>query len=516
MALSRRKFIRIAAGAGMALGLAGRQNLRAESLTGTARAGGGITPAGGNTAAGAAAGATSVGNPLRMPPAFTGGALNAAIQQQEVWPGSQTEVWTLGGSYPAPTIRMQAGGTFNAQFTNNLAEDSIIHWHGILAPAAMDGHPRFAIAPSRTFNYSFKVQQRAGTYWYHTHPDMQTAKQVYKGMAGFFIVEDAEELALGLPSGEYEIPLLIQDRRVENDHSFAYNPTDVDHSKGYLGDTVLANGTPDATLDVAQGLYRLRLLNGSNARVYLLALEGNRTFHIIGTDGGLLDKPYAVTRANLAPAERLDVLINFQDIPVGTSLRLYSAQYNNQTGREQGAEMTILTFNVTRAGSPGTIPQTLTTIEKLNPEAAVNSREFSLRTDETMSPPMHTINNKMFDMVRIDEQARLGDLETWTFLNTTPYPHPMHVHGAMFQVFEVNGGGDLVPEQMGWKDTIYVPPFSNLRVAVKFGPHAGIFLVHCHNLEHEDHGMMQNIEFIDPNAAVDDEGGALPTRLDLK
>lgn len=504
MALSRRNFLRIAAGAGAAFGLGGSiaNAGNAPSIVGSRRAG---TPT---------ASVRGAGNPLRFPPTFSGGTLAAAVGQKEVWPGAQTEVWTLGGSYPGPTVRMESGGTFTARFENGLQEMSNIHWHGLLVPAGMDGHPRDAVEAGRTFDYSFTVEQRAGTYWYHPHPDMSTAKQVYKGMAGFFIVSDAEEQALGLPSGEFDVPLLLQDRRLEDNRSFRYEVMHMDHVHGYLGDVALVNGTPEAFLEVARGLYRFRLLNGSNARVFQVALAGKHPFHVIGTDGGLLDKPYRVTEAYLAPAERLDILVDFSDVEIGQSLQMYSVGYSGQSGRNQGAEMPLLRFDVNRGGGGGSIPQQLATLDKLDPGTAAQEREFILQTDETKNPPEHKINGKTFEMVRIDESVKLGDIEVWTFQNTTPVPHPMHLHGAQFQILEVGGSEELLPEQLGWKDTVYVPPHSNARVVVKFGKHSGVFLVHCHNLEHEDHGMMQNFELVQ-NSAVE-HGAPLPTRMDLR
>ncbi|MBS1911025.1 MAG: multicopper oxidase domain-containing protein [Bacteroidetes bacterium] len=495
---SRRNFLRLAAAGTAAVGLGGTRLF-----------------AGNHGGVGAAA---VQGSPqaLRIPPLFAGGTITARMAQQNVWPDIATEVWTYGGSYPAPTIRVRSGERFTAQFSNMLPDHSNIHWHGLLNPHNMDGHPNDVFENGASYTYSFAVAQRAGTYWYHPHPHMMTGPQVYRGMAGFFIVEDDEENALGLPASEYDVPLLIQDRRSEAGRQFSYILDDAAQLDGYLGDEVLANGTPDAFLEVARGLYRFRLLNGSNARIYQVALSDNSAFHVIGTDGGLLDRPYEVTNSMLAPAERLDVLIDFSRFAIGDSVTLKTLRYQGGTGRQQGAEMAILRFDVKRdGGSGGAMPATLATIEKLNPDAAVRQRDFTLRTDDGSSPPMHMINDRMFDMDRIDETVHLGDLEVWSFTNATLYPHPMHLHGAQFQVMDRNGNTALEPRDMGWKDTIYLPAYSTARVAVKFGPYAGVYLVHCHNLEHEDHGMMLNYETTLNDSAVEDRD-ADASRMELR
>ncbi len=495
MKLNRRTFLRYAAGAGIAAGLGGPRALLGD-----------VRPR--------AAGPPPAGNPLRMPTVHTGGTISAAKAQIAVWPGSPVELWTYDGVYPSPTFRVQSGDDVELTFTNNLTEPSNIHWHGLIVPAEMDGHPRDAVAPGGTFRYAFTVNQRAGAYWYHPHPHMRTAAQVYGGMAGFFIVEDEEERALGLPSGEYEIPLLLQDRRVETDRSFTYAPTDADMATGYLGDTVIVNGTPDAVLDVARDVYRFRVLNGSNARILDLALSDSSAFHVIGTDGGLLDKPYDVQHSMMAPAERLDILIDFSRYQIGGTVTLTSRNFEGGSGRQQGAEMTILRFNIVRDGAPTPIPTTLVPLERWDPAQAVRTREFVLRTDHSTGM-QHMINNRTFSMERVDETVRRGDLEIWTFANPTQEAHPMHVHGTQFQVLDFNENPEVEPKDLGWKDTVNVPAFTTVRVLTRFSPYTGLYMAHCHNLEHEDGGMMTNVEIVS-DSAVEQDPGAAPDRMDLR
>ncbi|MEO8168332.1 MAG: multicopper oxidase domain-containing protein, partial [bacterium] len=186
-----------------------------------------------------------IGNPLRFPPVFTnGGTMTLATSNVEVWPGTTTQVIANNGSYPFPTVRVQRGSIFSATVVNQLAEDATVHWHGLIAPEAMDGHPKDPIAPGGSFTYTFPIVQRAGTYFYHAHAHMLTAKQVYKGFAGLFIIDDDNEIPLGLPRGNFDIPLVIQDRRSADQPQFTYSPTVMERMTGYLGDLVLVNGTP--------------------------------------------------------------------------------------------------------------------------------------------------------------------------------------------------------------------------------------------------------------------------------
>lgn len=450
------------------------------------------------------------GNPLRRPAVHTGTDIHAAVIEGEVWPGSPTPLWTFGGSYPSPTIRVRRGEQFTMKLYNDLPEKTSIHWHGLVVPSDMDGHPRNAVAPGGTFDYSFKIDQRAGTYWYHPHPHEATAKQVYMGMAGLFIVEDDEELVLKLPSGEFEVPLVIQDRRQAGSTTIAYAPVAMDHQDGYLGDTILVNGTPDPYLEVAPGLYRFRILNGSNARILDLALADGHKLTVIGTDGGLLDKPYDVSYTYLAPAERVDLVIDFSGYAPGTSVVLKSLPYSGGAGTGQGVEFDILRFDIVdRPAWPNPLPAALTTLNFHNAAEALRTRSFRLDIDHSVTMNMHQINGKTFEMDRVDEQVNAGDLEIWEFQNVTLLPHPIHIHGLQFQLLDRNGTGPLDPVDAGWKDTVFMRPFQTIHLLIRFQEHLGLFLFHCHNLEHEDEGMMLNYEVIAGNTGVDVRGDGM-------
>lgn len=460
------------------------------------------------------------GNPLRLPSTITGGKISASVGTQSVWNDRATSVWMLGGSYPAPTIRLKRGDRFQASLTNSLEMPTNIHWHGLFVPPDMDGHPMDVVAPGATKNYDFAVDQRAGIYWYHPHPDMETGRQVYMGMAGFFIVEDDEERALGLPSGEYEIPLVIQDRRDRSDRAFDYTLQMPDMMAGMLGDTILANGTPNAEVEVASTLYRFRLLNGSNARVYNLALSDGAMMYVIGTDGGLLDRSYPVKSFFLAPGERVDLLIDLSSYKVGDTVRLVAENFDGAINwRMQGWGGDVLALKVARAGTPMAVPSTLVSLERLNPDQAVATRTFELKMIIPMPVTgMHTINGRVFEGDRIDETVMAGDVEIWEFVNTSDEPHPIHIHNAMFQVIDRDGKAPDSPKDFGWKDTVIVWGAQKVRVAVRFGAHDGLYILHCHNLEHEDDGMMMNYKSLPRSSGVTEETNksSASTKIDLR
>lgn len=454
----------------------------------------------------------AAGNPLRMLPDFTGGALTAAPGTAELRPGSLTDIYGLNGSYLGPTIRVRNGDTFAAQLRNRLAdEDLILHWHGLFAPEAMDGHPHYAIGPGENYDYSFPIFQRAATCWYHSHTDMMTAPQVYKGLAGLFIIHDDEEQGLGLPAGEYDVALVIQDKRVTDDFQFEYKPTSVDKMRGWQGDTILVNGTPDALLSVAPTLYRFRLLNGANARVWKIGFADGRSFHLIAGDGGLLDAPIEVDSFFLPPGARAEILVDFSGDAPGAQPLLQSLEYESGEsvpGTRQGKPADLIGFPVERPGnSGGSIPQTLSTVPRLEPAAAVRTRNFMTH----MFDGRHAINDLVFEMMRIDFEVPMGELEMWEFFNPSQQIHPMHVHGVHFQVVSRNGSPQVMPEERGWKDTVLLFPYDRVQVLLRFDAYPGMFMLHCHNLEHEDDGMMMNFRVTPPSSVneTDRSTGAL-------
>jgi len=488
MPRTRRQFLRQAAGV----------TIGGVAATSLARCGAGGVP----TVPGGPS--TRPGNALRLPPDLFGPLLEAASGQAEVWPGRRASLLTFGGAYPSPTIRVARGGALSVRLANRLGEPTNVHWHGLTSPADMDGFPTDLLPPGVSRDFAVPILERAGTYWYHPHSDGQTARQVYLGMAGFLIVEDAAEAGLGLPADERDVPLLLQDRRSSPDGSIAYAPTVMDLLSGYLGDVALVNGTPEAFLSVSASLYRLRLLNGANARVFRIGFSDGRTFHVIGTDGGLLERPVPATYADMGPGERLEILVDFSAMAAGSSVSLRSLPFRVTGGMgmgmmggggTQGAEMDLLRFDVDRPGSASPPPERLVTADLPDPAGAVARRTFALQMSMPPFAGGFLINGRSFAADRIDFRARRDATELWDVSNPSTEPHPFHVHAARLRVLERSAGAPAVTD-LGSKDTVLVWPGETVRMAVRFGPWPGRYVLHCHNLEHEDAGMMSAFEIV--------------------
>jgi blue copper oxidase len=420
----------------------------------------------------------------------------------EMIDGKMTSTLSYRDGLLGPIIKTETGSNVIVRLDNALSEDTNIHWHGLILPSGMEGHPKDVTARGESFQYSLPISQRAGTYWYHPHAEGTTARQVYMGMAGMFIVSDAEEAALQLPSGEMEIPLIIQDKRFAGP-SLDYSPTEDEIMSGYLGETIVVNGVYSPFASVANTWYRLRLLNGSTARVYNLALTNNIAFHLIGSDGGLLEKPEHVMNILLGPGERADVLVDFSSLPVGAEVVLISDKFSkyNVQGRQS---FSILKFKIERtASSTFTLPSLLSSFNKLAESSAIKTRTFDIAGladggEGHSGTGGHAINFKSYSMERIDETVQAGTTEIWEFNNSAGDEiHPMHIHGVQFQVLQrVGGRNELIATEKGWKDTVLVMPGERVRIIMTFPEYRGMFVFHCHNLEHEDDGMMSNYEIV--------------------
>jgi FtsP/CotA-like multicopper oxidase with cupredoxin domain len=274
---------------------------------------------------------------------------------------------------------------------------------------------------------------------------------------------------------------------------------------GYMGETIIVNGVASPFAEVKTKYYRLRILNGSNARIYNLALSNNADIIIIGNDGGLLKNPVTVKNILLAPGERLDALVNFAGLNPGTEVFLQSSAFSNG-GNAQGEQgFKILKFKVTQSESDTFIlPAQLSSFDPINPSSSSRTRNFiinGMQMSGGMNMNMsgiHKINGKIYDRNRIDETVSANTTETWVFDNSQGNePHPMHLHGVHFQVMERRGGrGQLIPSEGGSKDTVLVLPGETVRVLVPFAELKGVFVFHCHNLEHEDDGMMLQYQLV--------------------
>jgi FtsP/CotA-like multicopper oxidase with cupredoxin domain len=452
-------------------------------------------------------GAFNVALPVPPVVSATGATLAAQKTTAAVFKGKKSEV--LGyrkDGILGPTLRLNRGESVNVVFQNNLDQPSNVHWHGLLTPANMDGHPSEVAQPGGSLNYAFPVNQRAGTYWYHPHPDLKTAEQAYLGLAGFFIVNDAEEQALGLPSGAYDLPLVIQDKHKDSDNNFHYHPTTTDLMNGMTGGSVLVNGVHSPFAEVEPRTYRLRLLNGSNGRIYNLALSNGAPFTIIGTDGGLLAAPETAATILLAPGERVDVLVSFASQAGGREVFLESKTFGGSEFQGRQA-FNILKFKVKDGQADNfKVPSVLSSFSPVSESQATKSRSFDISNGgghgghggHGGGMAVHNIDGKSYDHTRIDETVSAGATEIWTFDNSAGVdPHPMHLHGALFQVLDRTGGrAQVFPHEKGWKDTVLVMPGESVGVITVFAENKGVFVFHCHNLEHEDTGMMLQMEVV--------------------
>jgi FtsP/CotA-like multicopper oxidase with cupredoxin domain len=443
--------------------------------------------------------------PLWRPPELrpTGITLRANSHAVRSGAGSTGTAMTLGEGAIGPTLRVRRGERARITLENALDEPTILHWHGLRVPEEADGHPRLAIAPGARYEYDFTVDDRAGTYWYHAHPHHRTGEQVYRGMAGLLIVEDPAEDALGLPRGAREIPLLLQDRRLGADGEFAFSPVGHERMEGFFGDVAFGNGTPQPALEVDSALYRLRVVNVTSARITRLALSTGAPMTLIGVDGGLLPAPVQVEHVDLGTGERADLLVDFGGLPVGTRVMLRSLPFTPPYRRGmgmggmmgggaagQGAAMDLLEFTVARAVREAPwMARPFPVVIMPDRAQAPRTREFRFAS----SMMQHTINGRAFEMERVDERVPFGSTEIWRFVNDSQFPHPVHMHEVQFRILSRTGGRDrILPWEAGLKDTALLFPGESVEVAAAFDRHRGMFLMHCHNLVHEDMGMMLN------------------------
>jgi spore coat protein A len=398
---------------------------------------------------------------------------------------------------------------------NNLPVPIVNHLHGGRTPPSSDGYPTDLILPKQgwpsghmhdrmasiakgTREYVYPNDQRAATLWYHDHRMDFTGPQLWRGLAGFYILRDDEEARLPLPSGDEEIVLMICDRSFDADGSFLYPSTDAslarnpgvhhDYMGGVLGDVMLVNGAPWPRLQVANTRYRLRILNASNARNLELTLEPEPkegpVLLQIGSDGGLLERAVAHRTLPVAPAERFDIIVDFSQYEIGDRITLK----NKQVG-DSAAD--IMRFEVVRQEKDDrSIPEKLSDFDRLDPHDAVATRLFDFSYGGMGQ--VWTINGKPFDPERMDARPKLGSTEVWKLRSDVR--HPLHLHLAHFQVLS-HAGRPRVSEA-GWKDTISMFAGQTASILVKFEGYRGRYVFHCHNLEHEDMAMMGNFEVI--------------------
>jgi spore coat protein A len=453
------------------------------------------------------------------------------VQQQLHSELPPTTLWTYEGIFPGPTILATRGLPVTVNWINDLRDGMgvprtthylsvdlcphgaanlpkvVTHLHGGHVPAAVDGYPESTFLPGNAVSYVYPNNQLPALIWYHDHALGITRLNVYMGMAGGYLITDAFEQSLNLPSGEYDVPLIIQDRRFNPDGSLYYPAVWEEH---FFGDKMLVNGKVWPFLNVKQGKYRFRALNGCNSRVLTLSLSNGQSFQQIGADGGLLPAPVTVTQVTIGGGERADLIIDFAAHLPGTEILLTnSAQAPFPQGNPIYDIPNIMKFVVVaQPGDIDPVPPALRPLETLDPMDAVQTRELTLqKTTDPCSGSVWLINGMHWD--HISEYPVLGTTEVWSFINRSGISHPMHMHLVFFQVLdrqdfdivmgEVVPVGEPIPpapNEAGWKDTVMAHPNQITRVITRFADYTGKYPYHCHILEHEDHEMMRQFEAV--------------------
>jgi blue copper oxidase len=437
--------------------------------------------------------------PLLEPRAEDGRKVFDLTLQQgraELLPGKPAETWGVNGAYLGPTLRAGRGDRVELRVRNDLPETTTVHWHGMHLPAAADGGPHQPIDPGETWTPSWKIDQPAATLWYHPHPHGETADHVYRGVAGLFFLEDPETSGLPLPNdyGVDDIPLVIQDKRLDDDGELDFSQGLISPT-GRLGSTILVNGTYSPYVEIDDERVRLRLLNGSNARVYNVGFADDREFDLIATEGGLLEAPQRIGRVQLSPGERAELVAAFEP-GERIVLRSYEPELGTNffegrfTGGDDSFDLVQIRAGATLASSPS-VPERLGSREHLHPDEADRTRRFELNGTQ--------INDKDMDMRRIDEIVRPGATEIWEVRNAAGTPHNFHIHGVSFAVLDYDGE-EPPPHLSGLKDTVYVPPGKMVTLLVRFPDYPdpdNPYMLHCHMLQHEDRGMMAQFVLTD-------------------
>ena len=469
-----------------------------------------------------------------------------------------TKLWGYESSYPGPTIEAWKDQPISIQWENNLPPQPLFpadpHLHGAMPPAPAvrivthvhgarsrsedDGLPEDWFTPGQHRISHYPNSQQAATLWYHDHALGITRLNVYAGLSGLFLIRDDRERDLKLPAGEYEVPLIIQDRTLDDQGQLVYSPSQEDGSKlppgvwgpEFFGDLPVVNGAIYPFLNVEARPYRFRVLNGGNSRFFNLFFNLAKTandipslvsFYQIGSDGGLLPQAVKLERLLLGPAERADLVVDFAGLQ-GRVITLSNDAPTPFPGWQLLERFGVSLPNLlqirvslppSRQPQSFTVP-TLFPIPSLQEKDSVQTRDLILYEymDDSGRSLGVKINGKGYDEP-VTERVRLGSIEKWRFINTTDDAHPMHLHLVQFQILERQGfdiaafrAGTLKltgnvrkppPNEAGWKDTVRVNPNEVVTIIARFDGYAGKYLYHCHMLEHEDNDMMRPYEVME-------------------
>jgi FtsP/CotA-like multicopper oxidase with cupredoxin domain len=409
--------------------------------------------------------------------------LEADEIEWEIAPGRTVRGYGFNGQVPGPVLEAKQGVPLEIEFTNRLPEPTVIHWHGLRIPAAMDGTEvvQRPVQPGETFTYRFTPPD-AGTFWYHPH--LNETEQLEKGLYGALIVRAADELAL-----DDEKILVFDDLRINKTGQIAKFGGLMERHNGREGNVRLINGSSEPELTIAAGqIERWRIINASSARYIRLSL-GSRPFQIIGTDGGLIEAPVTVTEVLLPAADRVELAVGPFEAE-GAVLKIEDLPYYRMAGKK-GVER-FGTIRVT-AEKPSTarVPARLRDIAPLVTGDASVTRTVTLGFKLSLRRGLDFVVNG--ERHHHDEPVKVGELQVWDVVNATRMDHPFHLHGFFFQVLEING---KKPAWRSLEDVINVPPQATVRIAWYPDDRPGSWMYHCHILEHHASGMMAHFDVV--------------------
>lgn len=417
--------------------------------------------------------------------------LNAAPHRVGLLAAQPTAFWAYNGSLPGPLIEVVEGDTVEITLVNRLPQATTIHWHGLPVPPEQDGNPQRPVAPGASHTYRFTLPPgSAGTYWYHPHPHGHTAEQVFRGLAGAFIVRPRQDPLAGIP----ERLLMVSDLKLDSAGQIAPNDAD-DWMNGREGQFALVNGQHRPALNFADGgRERWRIWNACSARYLRLQLPGS-TLTLVGSDGGLIERPQAgMAELLLAPAQRAELIVEAgaRRDQVALIAAVYARGKMGKVAPDMPRSLLTVDFGAVGTSTPPALPERLTTIPELGPVLAKKRVVFG--EEMSMAGGKHSmrflINGRQFDMRRIDLSSRSGAVELWELVNDADMDHPFHLHGTQFQVVEREFGGVVTPEPFrAWRDTINLHAGEIVRIKT-VQQQRGLRMFHCHILEHEDQGMM--------------------------
>ncbi|NKI42656.1 multicopper oxidase family protein [Streptomyces physcomitrii] len=477
------------------------------ALTGTLGAAGLAVPLLGGTEAGAAAPGEAAGEaaagaadldvsalvkftrplpalPVLSPRRRTARAETYELRQREteceIVPGLKTRVRTFDGCFAPPVIKAVRGRRTVIRQVNELTVPTSVHLHGGHVPESSDGGPMDLVQPGASRTYTYPNEQAHANLWFHDHAHHQESETVFRGLTGLYLLTDETEQRLPLPSGAYDVPIAIRDIRLDEAGQIVYAMND-----GKDRNLMLANGVAYPYLAVAARKYRFRIVNTSNLRTLDLRLSDGSSYVQIGSDGGLLAKPFTTASLTLSSGERADIVVDFARYAAGTRLVLKNAVASPPGPEDQIGD--LLEFRVgERAEDRSRIPDTLRSLPPL--PAPDRTREIELLMG---ADGIGLIDGKAYEEGRVDAEIPFGSTELWSIRNANDRgSHNFHVHLVQFRVVERNGQPVTAGPESGLKDTVRLAPGETVKVQATFGGYRGDFVYHCHMIDHAAMGMM--------------------------